>query len=81
MYLYILGRTPDLAFLELQTFLPDVTRITPDIAQSTKLIDIALLGGTVKIAEVNDALTIKEKSTFGVSVYGGHRFQIRNWKT
>ena len=70
-YIYILGRTPDLAFLELQTFLPDVTRITSEVAQSGALVPIEKLGGTVKIAEVADAPVIAEKSTFGISVYGG----------
>lgn len=70
-YLYILGRTPDLAFLELQTFLPDVTRIEPHVAKSDHLIPIEKLGGTVKIAQLVDALTVEAKSTFGISVYGG----------
>ncbi len=76
-YLYILGRTPDLAFLELKTFLPDIARISPDIAQSHTLMPIEKLGGTVKIAEVVDAPRIKEKSTFGISVYGGPQISIR----
>jgi tRNA G10 N-methylase Trm11 len=56
-YLFILGRTPDLAFLELQTFFPVVTRLIPDVvACDTKFsvpasTILSRLGGTVKIAE------------------------------
>src|SRR3972149_12018297 len=50
--LYIRGRTPDLAFLELQTFLPDVTRIAQNVALAAKTLPIHKLGGTVKIAEI-----------------------------
>lgn len=51
-YLYILGRTPELAFLELQTFLPDVVRVQQFAARATSTIPIEKLGGTVKIAEI-----------------------------
>lgn len=56
-HLFILGRTPDLAFLELKTFFPDIKRLTPDVALSEIQLPvepralIARLGGTVKIAE------------------------------
>ncbi len=76
-YLYILGRTPDLAFSELQTFLPDVMRIREDAAMSAASLPIHKLGGTVKIAQVIDALRIDEKSTFGVSVYGGPQYSVK----
>jgi len=76
-YLYILGRTPELAFLELKTFLPDVVLIRPDVAKSDHFISIEKLGGTVKIAEVVDAPIIEEKSTFGVSVYPGPQLSIK----
>ncbi len=72
-YLYILGRTPELAFSELQTFLPDVTRVQPDVARSSVFIPIDRLGGTVKIAEVVRSLSIAKNSTFGISVYGGEK--------
>jgi len=51
-YLFILGRTPELAFVELKTFLPDVTRITEGVAMSANTVPINKLGGTIKIAEI-----------------------------
>ena len=51
-HLYILGRTPDLAYLELQTFLPDVTRIAEGVAMSANIVPISKLGGTIKIGEI-----------------------------
>ncbi len=75
-YLFILGRTPDLAFLELKTFLPDVTRIAEGAAKSANTIPIHKLGGTVKIAEIIgsvDSLTPEslapfvDSNTFGLS--------------
>lgn len=50
-HLFILGRTPELAFTELQTFLPDVIRIAEGVAMSANTMPIQKLGGTVKIAE------------------------------
>lgn len=76
-YLYIFGRTPDLAFLELLTFAPDAARIAPEVAQSAQLISIEALGGTVKIAEVVSELFIEPKSTFGISVYGDHQMSVK----
>ncbi len=56
-YLFVLGRTPSLALLELSTFFSSVTPVgddvvsvdTKDSLDSTKTLDT--LGGTVKIAE------------------------------
>ncbi len=53
-YLFVFGRTPDLAFIELTNFFPDATRVTPDIARvEGHELDIPAflrhLGGTVKI--------------------------------
>jgi tRNA G10 N-methylase Trm11 len=79
-YLFILGRTPELAFVELKTFLPDVTRITEGVAMSANTVPISKLGGTIKIAEIVGHISnisassllpfIKTADTFGVSVYG-----------
>ncbi len=84
--LFILGRTPRLAFLELQTFFPDVSLLREDIAVSATDLPIlaeevmARLGGTVKIAKVLGHVSsispqtlrpfIENGMTFGVSVYG-----------
>ena len=85
-YLYILGRTPDLAFLELKTFLPDVSRVTDDVAQGSSTVPIDRLGGTVKIAEnVGHIATITpeilapyiDRATFGLSFYGMHQKPTR----
>jgi tRNA G10 N-methylase Trm11 len=51
-YLFILGRTPLLAFLELKTFLPDATLIGEGVAIAANTVPIDKLGGTVKIAEI-----------------------------
>lgn len=57
-YLFILGRTPELAFLELKTFFPDITRINTFVAETQLPLPlppadvIAYLGGTVKIAQM-----------------------------
>lgn len=56
-YLFILGRTPLLAFTELQTFFPRVTRLAVDVASCDARFSVpaptvlSRLGGTVKIAE------------------------------
>lgn len=53
--LFILGRTPELAFLELQSLIPTVTRLLPDVAITSDTVDAAelmgLLGGTIKIVQ------------------------------
>ena len=55
-YLFIFGRTPDLAFLELQTFFPKAERVSSDVArvETDEHSDIGHLmdglGGTTKIA-------------------------------
>ena len=55
-FLFILGRTPTLGFLELQSLYPTVTRLTSGIAQLDGDLDahraMTQLGGTIKIAEV-----------------------------
>lgn len=54
--LFVFGRTPDLSFLELQSFFPSATRLSSDIALLNESVDsqalIRNLGGTVKIASV-----------------------------
>jgi tRNA G10 N-methylase Trm11 len=56
-YLFVLGRTPKLAFLELQTLFPRVEKVTDDIAMLSNTTDFIasdvmnLLGGTTKIVE------------------------------
>ena len=78
-YLFILGRTPELAFVELQTFLPDVTRIAEGVASSANTVPISKLGGTIKIAEIignvqsltPDTLApYIDSQTFGLSFLG-----------
>jgi tRNA G10 N-methylase Trm11 len=85
-YLFILGRTPDLAFAELQTFLPDVTRISEGVATSSHTVPIEKLGGTIKIAEIigtvrsvaPETLTpYIDSQTFGLSYYGGNQKPTR----
>lgn len=53
-YLFIFGRTPDLAFLELARFFPDAVRVTNDVARVHTENPVekfqTILGGTVKIA-------------------------------
>lgn len=82
--LFILGRTPELAFLELKTFFPHVTRLAPDVASADSELPvasadiIALLGGTVKIAvqlgkaaEVNaDSIAKHIEANGGRTVFG-----------
>lgn len=55
-YIFILGRTPDLAFAELRTFFPRAVRVTSEVAFADTPISVpasgilSRLGGTVKIA-------------------------------
>lgn len=72
-YLYILGRTADLALLELQAKLSKVFVVATEVAQSDERIPIDSLGGTVKIAQIVGELKIPPGSTFGISVYGGKK--------
>lgn len=55
-YLFFFGRTPQLSFLELQTFFPSAVLISDDIAlcdhDTSPETLMATLGGTVKIASV-----------------------------
>ena len=57
-YLFVLGRTPDLAYAELRNFFPDAKRIGADIVQISSEQEfvpaafIQEIGGTVKIAAV-----------------------------
>jgi tRNA G10 N-methylase Trm11 len=86
-YLYILGRTPDLAFWELKTLQPDATRLQTDIARSAHMTPISDLGGTVKIAMVVGRIdTISSQTlapfidagcTFGISTYSGEKITRR----
>jgi tRNA (guanine10-N2)-dimethyltransferase len=53
--LFILGRTPDLAFLELQSLYPSVVRLRADMAVIDEIIDadaMQRLGGTIKIVHI-----------------------------
>lgn len=74
-YLYILGRTPELALSELQAKLSSVSLVGVGVARSDQLISIDSLGGTVKIAEIVEELRIPSGSTFGISVYGGKKIE------
>ena len=89
-YLFILGRTPDLAFLELKTFLPDCTRIGEGVAASTNIISIDKLGGTIKIAKVvgnvpsvtaESLAPFIDSATFGISNYKTSRILLEEMKT
>ncbi|MCX6794322.1 MAG: hypothetical protein NTY06_04450, partial [Candidatus Gottesmanbacteria bacterium] len=86
-YLFILGRTPELAFLELKTFLPDVTLISESVAMSANSVPIDKLGGTIKIAEIIGnvrSLTPEtlapyiDSQTFGLSYYGENQKPSRS---
>lgn len=74
-YLYILGRTPELALLELQAKLSHVSPIGAGVAQSDELTPIDSLGGTVKIAKIVEEPRIPAGCTFGISVYGGKKIE------
>ena len=89
-YLFIFGRTPDLAFLELKTFLPDCTRIGEGVAASANIIPIDKLGGTIKIAKVVGTVTsvtaeslapFIDSATFGISNYKTSRILLEEIKT
>ena len=68
-YLFILGRTPALAFLELQSLIPPVRRMTDGVAlmESNDPPDpdtlMSTLGGTVKIAVVLETSSDVSKET------------------
>jgi tRNA G10 N-methylase Trm11 len=57
-YLFILGRTPELAFVELHTLFPQITRLSDEIAllDADHVLEVhrimGTLGGTTKIAEL-----------------------------
>ncbi len=55
--IFIFGRTPDLSFLELQSFIPEARLVYPGVAEAAtdqNPVDlIRVLGGTVKIVEVS----------------------------
>ncbi len=82
--IFIFGRTPAMAFLELQTFFPQARLIIPGVAAADTTVSpelaISSLGGTVKIAKVVGHVPsisaqtlspfIEHGMTFGVSVYG-----------
>ncbi len=57
---FILGRTPDLAFLELQSLYPAVVRLAADMAYVDMVVDaadMAKLGGTVKLIHVIEEIS------------------------
>ncbi len=89
-YVFILGRTPELAFLELQTFIPDVVLIGNGVAIASHNIPIQKLGGTVKIAEVIGTIPsvtaghlapFIDSATFGISNYKTSRDLLEEVKT
>lgn len=61
-YVFVLGRTPELAFLELRTLFPGARRVTDEIVSIDGLVNVDIsavmqaLGGTVKIAQYLDAV-------------------------
>jgi tRNA G10 N-methylase Trm11 len=88
-YLYIFGRTPELAFVELHTFLSDVMRVGDGVAISEHVVPINKLGGTIKIAHVIGNVTSPtaeslapfiDSSTFGLSNYKSSRTLLEGIK-
>ena len=94
--LFLFGRTPDLSYLELASIFPAARRISPEAAVLDDRMDfvtiLAVLGGTVKVAEVVGTTVALTESTllpyalreckdrhitFGISGYGGGRVAIR----
>lgn len=90
--LFLFGRTPELSYLELISVFPAATRVSPEAATLGESLNykdaIALLGGTVKVAEIvgtTEKLTehalfeyalreCKDRHvTFGISGVGGIR--------
>lgn len=90
--LFLFGRTPDLSYLELSSIFPTARRISPEAAILEQPVDyqnsIAILGGTVKVAEVVGLISELTESalletvlreckdrhiTFGISGVGGIR--------
>ncbi len=72
-YLFVLGRTPDLAFIELTNFFPEAKRITQDVARVEGIeLDVqdflAKLGGTVKIAREEGLISDPTAETMVSSV-------------
>lgn len=68
---FILGRTPDLAYLELQSLYPEVERVAPGVACIQELIDgkkvMAQLGGTIKIVhEVSEVEILSQEALMSV---------------
>ena len=93
--LFLFGRTPDLSYLELASIFPAARRISPEAAVLDDRMDfvtiLAVLGGTVKVAEVVGTTVALTESTllpyalreckdrhitFGISGYGGIRVPI-----
>lgn len=68
-YLFAFGRTPKLSFRELVSFFPDATLLCEDVAlvHSKSPIDprhlMTVLGGTVKIAQVESSMPVFDEST------------------
>ncbi|OGG11084.1 hypothetical protein A2Z00_01755 [Candidatus Gottesmanbacteria bacterium RBG_13_45_10] len=76
-YLFVFGRTPALAFLELKSFFPNASLISPDVAYvpAVPSLDgpaiISALGGTVKIAKVVGRLSELAPQTIVPYLPGG----------
>jgi tRNA G10 N-methylase Trm11 len=84
-YLFILGRTPELAFVELQSFFPGVTRVAPDVASGEVQFPVpapsilSRLGGTVKIAQklgVVECITPETLAPFFDAAHGRFSFGL-----
>jgi tRNA G10 N-methylase Trm11 len=87
-YLFILGRTPDLAYSELQTFFPGVVRAAPDVATGDAHFPVpassilSRLGGTVKIAQklgVAEHITPEALAPFFDAAHGRFSFGISGY--
>jgi len=87
-YLFILGRTPELAFVELQTFFPGVTREASDVASGDVQFTLpavsilSRLGGTVKIAQklgVVATLTPETLAPFFDAAHGRFSYGVSSY--
>lgn len=86
-YLFVLGRTPKLAFAELQAFFPQITLINPNVAKlevpeksfSPEKFN-QILGGTIKIAKVIAEAETLTPETLGANLTktseAGHRINF-----
>lgn len=85
-HLFVLGRTPQLAFAELLSFIPGATRVTPFVAIGDVSVDphvlINELGGTVKIGYIVgtlDSLSPERLVSFLVPATGSVTFGISSY--